>query len=153
MYTGLKDGCLEASLTATALFRRLAREHPEAYELDLAQSLANLGMMYGYAGDAGSHDAEEGLRVSCEAVDLFRRLVPRAPLAVEPLLAGSLHSMGKRLLQMGRAEDAQKILAEAIDTLRPFYREYPEAWRDRMEMLLASYGNTARALGLPIEPP
>ena len=153
MYTGFKEGCLEASLTATALFRRLAREHPEAYELDLAQSLANLGVMYGYAGSVDSHDAEEGLRVSREAVDLFRGLVPRAPMAIRPLLAGSLHSMGKCLLRMERAEDALKIFAEAIDTLRPFHREYPEAWGDRMEMMLVSYGDTARALGVPTEPP
>jgi hypothetical protein len=32
---------------------------------------------------------------------------------------GSLHSLGNRLLQMDRAQDALKVFAEAIETLEP----------------------------------
>ncbi len=91
--------------------RRLAEENPAVYQPDLAQTLNNLGVLYGDNPDRFA-DAESALK---ELVDIERELAEQNPTAYRPELAGALNNLGVFYLNTRRFAEAEGALKEAVD--------------------------------------
>ncbi len=88
---GDREGALEASREAAALYRELAAARPEAFRPNLAASLNNLSAFLSAVGDR-----EGALGAIREAVALRRELAAARPEAFRPDLAGSLNNLANQ---------------------------------------------------------
>ncbi|TFK22169.1 hypothetical protein FA15DRAFT_695914 [Coprinopsis marcescibilis] len=95
---------IEPSREAVNIYRRLAREDPERFDAELAQSLFKL------AGDLKNCDRfSDALPIAKECINVARRLEERDPAEYESLLAESLHYYASYL------SDSPTTLAESIE--------------------------------------
>jgi tetratricopeptide (TPR) repeat protein len=111
MRAGEHTEALGASATAVQIFRQLAANHREAYELNLAKALVNMSL-------AAAHldDRPGALGGSDEAVTILRRLADVEPGRFEPDLAVALQAYvdvrGTVLVTTEDLVDAVRALAE-----------------------------------------
>src|SRR5262249_38364033 len=137
---------LNAGQEAVDLFRPLAAELPEAFESDLAGSLANLAE---FLGDRGRGQA--ALQTAQEAADLYRRLASARPGAFVPSLAGSLSNLANRLSDAGQDERAFATVHEAITIMAPHFLSLPAAFATTTLQILKTYNGLAPKLARKLD--
>ncbi|MEU8890478.1 tetratricopeptide repeat protein [Streptomyces sp. NPDC048442] len=93
--------------------RELVADDGVDTRLALAASLHNLALVTSWHG---LH--EEALRAADEAVGFFRDIAAEEPDLGRPRLADSLDSLGTRLADLGRPEDALPLSREAVALFR-----------------------------------
>ncbi|RLC76578.1 MAG: hypothetical protein DRI61_13060, partial [Chloroflexi bacterium] len=139
---GRVEDALDVTKEAVEVYRKLAREHPEAYLPYLAGSSNNLGNVLSESGRR-----EEALEATKEAVEVYRKLVRKHPEAYLPYLAMSLSNLGNRLSELGRREEALEATKEAVEVYRKLAREHPEAYLPYLATSLNNLGNVLSELG------
>ena len=95
---GRREDALAAAQEAADIYRKLAKENPQAFLPDLAMSLNNLGTML---SDLGRR--EDALDGGQEAADIRRKLAEKNPQAFLPDLAMSLNNLGNSAFRSGAA--------------------------------------------------
>ena len=98
---GRREEALAASEEAVAIWRRLAKERPDAFLPDLAMSLHNQSNRLGEL-----ERRDEALAAIEEAVAIYRPLAEARPGAFLPDLAMSLTNQTGCLSELGRREEA-----------------------------------------------
>jgi tetratricopeptide (TPR) repeat protein len=131
-----------ATQESVNLFRDLARDDPQAFNPDLANSLNNLSSRF---RRLGQH--EEALTVAQEAVNMLRKLVQVNPQAFIPDLATSLNSLGLRFGNLERREEALAATQEAAMIRRDLARDNPQAFIPVLADSLNNLGIYLNALG------
>lgn len=133
-YAGLHKEAVEVSLEALQVWGELAQVDP-SYGRGFARALGSLGISL---ADVGQH--ENALRVTQDAVLLFRRLVEADAAAYEPDLAVSLSNLGQRLWQVGRPTEALESAQEALAVYRRLAAAEPAAYEDELGLALNNLG-------------
>nr|WP_281192828.1 tetratricopeptide repeat protein [Streptomyces vietnamensis] len=100
---GHRAEALPVSEEAVEICRRLAVGNPAAYEPNLAHSLTVLAMVAMRWGDLSG-----ALRVTAEAVELYRRRIVTTPTLL-PKLHTVLKLQALVLDKLGRPEDAETV--------------------------------------------
>lgn len=100
----------------------------------LARALADQQRL----NDRGRH--EESLRLSEEAVSVFRELVKRRPDAFLPDLATAIHNLGCDLSNQGRHEAALRAAEEAVTIRRELVKRRPDAFLPDLASSLSNFG-------------
>ena len=97
LYVGVASPLVEVSYDeALKVYRRLAKQHPAAFEPDVAMTLNNLGTVQSALGE------REAARASYEeALEIRRRLATQHPAAFEPVVATTLNNLGNLQRELG----------------------------------------------------
>ena len=95
---GERDAARTAYTEALTIYRRLAQQHPAAFEPDVATTLNNLGNVL---SDLGERDAAR--TAYTETLTIYRRLAQQHPAAFEPDVATTLNNLGDGAERPGRA--------------------------------------------------
>jgi tetratricopeptide (TPR) repeat protein/nucleoside phosphorylase len=144
---GQHEEALKASQEAVALHRILAQRNPDAFQPSLANSINNLGINLSALGQN-----EEALKAAQEAVALYRVLAQRNPDAFQPDLARSINNLGDRLSELSQHEEALKPYEEALDSIWPFFEQFPLAFEGQAKMMLRDLIRTHQTLHIPLSP-
>ena len=123
-------------------YRRLAAEHPDTFQPDLAASLSDLATMLSELGRR-----EEALAGAQEAADIHRRLAEERPDAFLPYLGTSLNNLAATLSDLGRREEALAGAQEAVDIRRRLAEERPDAFLPDLGTSLNNLATMLRGLG------
>ncbi|WP_435176544.1 tetratricopeptide repeat protein [Actinacidiphila sp. bgisy145] len=142
---GLHQEALAASQEAVRLYERLAGTDPAGYEIALARALHNHGHVLGRMGQL-----REGLAATEQAVAVYRRRTARGALArllrsrrpgpYDADLATCLLSLGSRLAEVGRGEEALTVTEEAVAVRRRLAAFDPAAADEDLADSLANLG-------------
>ncbi|MHC4357022.1 MAG: tetratricopeptide repeat protein, partial [Planctomycetota bacterium] len=154
---GRREDALTAAQEAVEIYRRLAKDRPDAFLPDLAMSLNNLGNRLSELGRR-----EDALTAAQEAVEIYRRLAkdrPDAflpylatlakdrPDAFAPNLATSLGALGTCLHGAARLKEAVEAFREGVEVLKPAFLALPGAFTELMGKLVSVYLSGAKELG------
>ncbi|MDW8064250.1 MAG: tetratricopeptide repeat protein [Anaerolineae bacterium] len=90
---------------------------------------------------------EEALRVTQEAITLYRQLAKRHPDAFLHELAVSLNNLGNRLADLGRREEALQATQEAVALYRQLAERHPDAFLHDLAVSLTNLGAALTELG------
>ena len=126
-----------ANLQATIVHRlRSVAKPPDPvkHKGQTAMALNNLGNRL---SDLGRR--EQALEATKEAVDIYRNLAKQRPDAFLPDLATALGALHVVYKGMGRAEEAQGTIAEALEILTPLFEAVPQAHARLMAQVLKNY--------------
>ena len=127
---------------ALKIRRRLAEQHPAAFDRDVAGTLNNLGNVQRDLGQP------EAARASYEeALKIYRRLAKQDPAAFEPDVAGTLNNLGTVESDLGEREAARASYEGALKVYRRLAKQHPAAFEPNMAMTLNNLGTVERALG------
>ncbi|MEN6337701.1 MAG: tetratricopeptide repeat protein [Phycisphaerales bacterium] len=137
---GRREEASKAAQEALDIYRRLAKDRPDAFLPELAWSLNNLGDML---RDLGRR--EEALKAEQEALDIRRRLAKDRPDAFLPDLAMSLNNLGNMLSDLGRREEALKAAQEGLDIYRRLANDRPDAFLPDLATSLRTLGRCLAA--------
>ena len=135
-------GARDAAEEAVGLYRKLARDHPDAVRPGLARSLSNLGNHYWDVGRP-----EDALAAEEEAVSIRRELAEARPDVFQPDLATSLSNLGLHLAAVGRAQDALAAEQEATAIYRELAEARPDAFQPDLATSLSNLGLHLAAVG------
>ncbi len=139
---GDREGAKTAFEEALKIYRRLAAEHPAAFEPDVAMAINNLGNVLSDLGD------REGAKTAFEeALKIYRRLAAEHPAAFEPNVAMTLNNLGNVLSVLGDREGAKAAYEEALKIYRRLAAEHPAAFEPDVAMTLNNLGNVLSDLG------
>ncbi len=139
---GEREAARAAYEEALGIYRRLAGQHPAAYEPAVAATLNNLGIVLGDLGE------REAARAACEeALGIYRRLAGQHPAAYEPYVAMTLNNLGIVLGDLGEREAARAAYEEALAIRRRLAGQHPAAYEPDVAMTLNNLGIVLRALG------
>jgi len=139
---GRVEDALDVTKEAVEVYRKLAREHPEAYLPYLAGSSNNLGNRLSELGRR-----EEALEATKEAVEVYRKLVRKHPEAYLPYLATSLNNLGVMLSESGRREEALEAMKEAAEIRRKLAGRYPRVFVPKLVQSLLNLKDIMDKLG------
>lgn len=149
---GRQDEARQQYETASALQRTLAAKHPDNYQYkqELARSTYNLGILSDVSGqwDAAIARYDEAIQLLGDALALSPPEQGAARCRQE--LARCYNNRGKSLRSKGRAEDAAKSYALAIEQAEPLTRSDPRNREYRWE--LAIYCNNLANLQAQADP-
>ena len=117
----------------------LCRDHPEAYEPDLAASYYNLGILY-YATQR-FQESEETYKL---ALAIRERLAKATPQAYEPVLANSYNNLAVLYKKTQRFQESEAMHKSALAIYERLAKENPQAYEPD---LAGSYNNLANLYG------
>ncbi|MFH0180899.1 tetratricopeptide repeat protein [Streptomyces cacaoi] len=112
MDVGRMEEALDAEAQAVDIYRRLARNTPAASEPDLAAALTNLARALrspAWVQFKAQPDLSGALRVTGEAVELYRRLVAARPTQFASHLGNVLRLQAELLTSLGRHREAEEV--------------------------------------------
>ncbi|MFI1030547.1 tetratricopeptide repeat protein [Streptomyces sp. NPDC020951] len=112
MDVGRMEDALEAEEQAVDIYRRLARANPAASEPDLGAALTNLARVLrspAWVRFKAQPDLSGALRVTGEAVELYRRLVAARPTHFGSQLGNVLRLQAYLLTSLGRHREAEEV--------------------------------------------
>ncbi|MFF1655262.1 tetratricopeptide repeat protein [Streptomyces sp. NPDC058255] len=112
MDVGRMEEALDAEEQAVDIYRRLARDTPAASEPDLAAALTNLARALrspAWVQFKAQPDLSGALRVTGEAVELYRRLVAARPTQFASQLGNVLRLQADLLTSLGRHREAEEV--------------------------------------------
>lgn len=144
--TGRRAEALPAAEEATDLYRRLAAEHPGAFDPPLAAALNDLGVLL---ADAGRPD--DALAAGREAVEVRRRLADTQPEAYDPDLASSLSNLATDLAAAGHRDEALAAAEEAVRRLSPHFLREPRAYAEWMQKVSHGYLKRCQESGIEFD--
>jgi len=136
------EEALKAARIAVQIYRKRARERPDAFEADLAMSLNDLGIRYSELGRR-----KEALAATSRAVEIRERLAKEKPDAFEPDLAMSLNNLGNSYGELGRREEALAATSRAVEIRERLAKERPDAFEPKLAGSLNNLGNRYSKLG------
>jgi tetratricopeptide (TPR) repeat protein len=139
---GRREEALGAAERASAIYERLAKQNPDAFEPDLATSLNNLGNRYSELGRR-----EEALGAAERAVAIRERLAKQNPDAFEPDLAASLNNLGGCYSALGKREKALGAAERASVIYGRLAQQNPDAFEPDLAASLNNLGNRYSELG------
>jgi tetratricopeptide (TPR) repeat protein len=114
----------------------------ENQQAELARLANNLGNRL---RDLGRR--EDALRVTEEAVEIYRQLAQTRPDAFLPDLAGSLNNLGTSLSVLGRRGEALCATQEAVESYRKLAQTSPASFLPNLAGSLNNLGGMLRDLG------
>jgi hypothetical protein len=135
---GRRKEALAASEEAVPLYRKLAGDHPDSFNPDLAGSLNNLS---NHLANLGRR--KDALAPSEEAVALARDL----PDSFNPDLAGSLDNLSNRMASLGQRKDALAPSVEAVALYRKLARDLPDSFNPDLAHSLNNLSNRMANFG------
>ncbi|MFC0602585.1 tetratricopeptide repeat protein [Streptomyces palmae] len=144
--TGRRQEAYETAREALRLFRRLAREDPETFEVQLAACLHNLSMTL---DGLGRH--EEAVFPAHQAVRLYLRVGRRDGGAALPELAHALNAVSIVESTLGRMEVALAANEEAVAVRRRLVAERGDAFRPDLAAALNNQAHRMRDVGRAAE--
>jgi tetratricopeptide (TPR) repeat protein len=139
---GRHEEALAASQEAADIYERLAQSRPDAFLPDFGRSLNNLSIRL-----SNLVRGEEALAASREAVDIGRRLAQSSPDAFTPDLAKSISVHSDSLAALDRHEEAARTASDALRTLLPYVRRYPESYEALARTVVADVKRYSEAAG------
>ena len=128
---GQREEALEAALEAVEIYRELARQRPDAFRSDLANSLNNVSSFLIALGQG-----EEALEAAREAVNIYRELAQQHPDAFRSDLADSLNNVAGVLGELDQREEALEAGREALEIRRMLTGQRPDVFRPDLAMSL-----------------
>lgn len=120
---GQLEEAMPASQEAVRAYERLAEVRPEAFLLDLAGNLNNLGNLNVELGQP-----EDALQATQRAVDIYEELAKKRPDAFLLDLAMSLNNLGILHAELGRHDDALQATLRAVDIRETLAEKQPDAF-------------------------
>ncbi|GAA1860589.1 tetratricopeptide repeat protein [Actinomadura bangladeshensis] len=135
---GRHEESLEQLTESVAVMRRLAADHPEAFEAQLAASLNAQALALAELGRR-----RPSLEAVQEAVEIYRR----RPDTDRADLASALNNLSARLAAVGRREDALEAIAKAVAIHRDMEANDPGKHLPAMAANLHNYSLRSAALG------
>ena len=139
---GKQEAARAAYEEALKIYRRLAKQHPAAFEPGVAGTLNNLGTVQGDLGE------REAARASFEEVlKIYRRLAEQHPAAFEPNVAATLNNLGNVQGGSGERAAARDSYGEALEIHRRLAEQHPAAFEPGVAGTLNNLGNVQRGLG------
>jgi tetratricopeptide (TPR) repeat protein len=126
---------LELADLAVAAWRKLAKERPDVFLPDLAQTLSNLGNLLILWGRRN-----EALEPTQESVEEYRKLAKDRPDAHLPDLGNGLIALGIALNSLGRREEALGATQEAVEIHRKLAKERPDVYLPNLAGALNNLG-------------
>jgi tetratricopeptide (TPR) repeat protein len=139
---GMEETALKCIESTVEIDRRLVKDKPEAYELNLGHSLTNLASIL-----LEMHQADRALDAIRESVQIQRRMVVRRPEAYSADLATKLGGLSLILTQAGRKEEALTAIQEAVGIHRRLAKLRPEIFEPLLGGSLFIASDTLAALG------
>lgn len=133
---GRHQEALDHEQAALVLFRRLAKEHPDIFNIAVADSLHYVACDISALGRQ-----QEALHTHREALQLCRQMALEQPSAFNDTLVNLLCSVARNLIDLGRRQEALDTHREALQLTRQMALEQPSAFNDTLLSLLgfASY--------------
>ncbi|MGW8361529.1 SAV_2336 N-terminal domain-related protein [Streptomyces wedmorensis] len=165
---GQPSGVLDAAIEDVIKFRQLARVEPDSHRPRLARALMALGAEVRRLGrqKAALAAISEAVVIwedfASEAPDIFldplvdalneqstvcRELSVSDPATYRPRLSESLQDLGRSLGELGRYEEGQAAVAEAVEINRELSVSDPATYRPRFAESLYDLGNLLVELG------
>ncbi|MBK9014702.1 MAG: tetratricopeptide repeat protein [Saprospiraceae bacterium] len=108
---------------ALKIYRRLAKDKPQAFEPKVAMVQYDLGGLYTLQNDYPK--AEAAFR---EALEIHRKLAEEDPDAYLPELAGSLFILGALMSDNNSNAEARVLLSEAFEIFKTITTKYPNKY-------------------------
>ena len=108
---------------ALAIYRRLAGQHPEAYEPDVAGTCNNLAALY-----YSTNRLTEAEKLYQEALAIRRRLAEQHSEAYKPDVAMTCNNLGTLYKNTNRMKEAEELYLESLAIRRRLTEQYPEAY-------------------------
>jgi nucleoside phosphorylase/tetratricopeptide (TPR) repeat protein len=139
---GRRDEALASIDEATAAFRGLAAQNPEAFLPGLATTINNRATMLSELGRR-----EDALACIEEATASYRTLAARNPDAFLPSLAASINNRANVLSELGRREAALACIEEATVLYRTLAARTPDAFLPDFAASLNNRANMLSNLG------
>jgi tetratricopeptide (TPR) repeat protein len=132
----------DAYTEALAIYRRLARQHPAAFDAYVATTLNNLGNMLRDLGE------REAARDACtEALVIYRRLAQQHPTAFDAKMATTLNNLGNVLADLGEQPAARDAYREVLAIYRRLAQQHPTAFDSAVAATLNNLGNVLGDVG------
>ena len=120
---------------ALEIYRKLAKENPEAYEEKVADICNNLGVLYKYTNR--TKEAEECCQ---ETLEIRRRLAKENPEADEGKVAIACNNLGILYSNTNQIKEAEGYYQEALRICRRLAKENPEAYEGNVAMTCNNLG-------------
>ncbi|MEO1415204.1 MAG: tetratricopeptide repeat protein [Bacteroidota bacterium] len=121
---------------ALKIRRPLAKQNPQRFQPDLAQTLNNLGVVY---DDLTRY--EEAIATYQEALKIRRPLAKQNPQRFQPDLAHTLNNLGLVYDDLTRYEKAIATYQEALKIYRPLAKQNPQRFQPDLAQTLNNLGN------------
>ena len=139
---GERDAARASYEEALEIRRRLAAQHPAAFEPHVATTLNNLGTVQ---SDLGERDAA---RASYEeALEIYRRLAEQHPAAFESDVATTLNNLGNVQSDLGERDAARGSYEKALKIYRRLAEQHPAAFEPYVATTLNNLGTVQSDLG------
>ena len=130
-------------IEALEIYKRIAKENPEAYKPDVAITLNNLANLYSY-----TQRLKESEQCYIEALEIFRRLAKENPEAYEHYVAKTLNNLAYLYSNTQRLKEGELYYSEALEIQRRLAKENPAAYEPNVATMLNNlailYSNTQR---------
>ena len=121
---------------ALELYRRLAKDNPQANEPYMATTLNNLGLLYSH-----TQRLAESETAYQEALEIRRRLAQANPPTYEPDLAMTLNNIGNLYSHTQRLTESETAYQEALELYRRLAKDNPQAYEPDVATTLNNTGN------------
>jgi tetratricopeptide (TPR) repeat protein len=138
---GEREAARDSFNEALGIYGRLVKQHPAAYEPDVAMTLNNLGTVQSVLGEREA--ARESFN---EALGIYRRLAEQHPAAYKPDVAGTLNNLGNVQRALGEREAARDSYNGALAIYR-LAKQHPAAYEPNVATTLNNLGNVQCDLG------
>ena len=139
---GRREEALAATQKAAALYRRLARHHPDAFLPYPATSLNNSGALLSL-----SRQWRKALAVTSQAVELYLRLAQEYPDTFLPELAATLNNLSNLLAVFGQRQKALEAIREVVKLYSQLAQHRPDTFLPYLAMSLNNLSNRLSDLG------
>ncbi|KGN87055.1 tetratricopeptide repeat protein, partial [Porphyromonas gulae] len=128
------------------VYKELAKKNPDTYNLDLAMTLNNLGVLL-----SNNNETKQAQICYQEALDIYRVLEKKNPQAYNPDLAMTLNNLGLLLGNNNETKQAQICYQQALDIYRALAKKNPQAYNadlagtlNNLGLLLSNKNETKR---------
>ena len=116
---------------ALAIYRMLAKQNPEAFESDVANTLNNLAGLHYKIQRFDKAEQEFG-----EALEIRRRLAEKNPEAYDSDVAQTLNNLAALHYKIRHFDKAEQEYSEALEIYRRFTKKNPEAFDSYVATML-----------------
>ena len=128
---------------AIELYKQMNRSSPLTYELDVAQTLNNLAILY-----SDTQRFEESETMYKEALEISHRLAVSNPQTYEPYMALTSMNLAALYLKTQHLEESEAMFKEALQTYRRLAASNPQAYEpdvaSTLNNLASMYKDTQR---------
>ena len=120
---------------ALKMYQELAKQNPEAYLLNVAATLNNLGILL-----SDINELKQAQEYYEEALQICRELAKQNPEAYLPNVAATLDNLGNLLSDINDLKQAQEYYEEALQIRRELAKQNPKAYLQDVAETLNNLG-------------